>query len=140
MYKFIFGGFFMSEKNKFFKSVAFGFCCCMLTAVILMCLFAIIIMKSGLLSSELTDYVMLGLLSLACLFGGFISAKLNKNNGLVCGAATAFIVFAVTTIAGLSQSNETVTLLTLLRFVFTLLCGSAGGILGVNQKEKISIK
>lgn len=130
----------MSEKNKIFKSVAFGFCACMLSAVILMCLFAIIIMKSGLLSSEITDYVMLGVLSLSCAFGGFISAKLNKSSGLLCGAATAFIVFVVTTIAGLSQSQETVTLLTLLRFIFTLFCGSAGGILGVNQKEKLSIK
>ncbi len=130
----------MSEKNKIFKSMAFGFCTCMLTSVILMCLFAIIIMKSGLLSPELTDYAMLGLLSLSCLFGGFVSAKINKNNGLLCGAATAFLVFAVTTIAGLSQFSETVTLLTLLRFIFTLLCGSIGGILGVNQKEKISIK
>lgn len=130
----------MSEKNKMIKSIVFGFCCCILISIIFTCLLAIIIMKMGLLSPDVTDYLMLAVLSLSCFGGGFISARINKNTGLLCGAITGFLVFTITTITGLSQFNETVTLLTLLRFIFTLFCGSVGGVLGVNQKEKISIK
>ena len=130
----------MFNKNKIVKSIVFGFSFCVLISIILMCLFATIIIKVGLLATELTDYIMLGVISVSCLFGGFVAAKLNKSNGFLCGTIIGFLVFVITTIAGLSQLSETVTLLTLLKFVFTLLCGSIGGILGVNQKEKICIK
>ena len=130
----------MADKSKFIRSIGFGVFFCLLLSIILICVFAVLIMSVGLLSADITDYIMLGVLSVSCLFGGFIAAKINKSQGFLCGLVTGVFVFILTTILGLARFTETITMLTLLRLIFTLLCGSIGGILGINQKERITIK
>ena len=46
----------MSDKKKLIKSVSLGSLCGVLGCVILMCIFAVIMLTSGLLGAELTDY------------------------------------------------------------------------------------
>ena len=130
----------MSDKKRLLKSIIFGVIFSLLAATILVCITAVIVMKIGLLSANLTDYIMIGIVSVACFFGGFVSARLNKASGLICGSLTGFVVFIAVTLAGLSSLSDTITLLTLIRFISTLLLSAIGGILGVNQKEEISIK
>ena len=111
----------MSDKKKLIKSVSLGSLCGVLGCVILMCIFAVIMLTSGLLGAELT--------------GGFVAAKLNHGAGLVVGAITGAVIFLLITIAGLSKGGESVTALTGIRAAAVILGGIAGGICGVKEKK-----
>lgn len=125
----------MSDKKKLIKSVSLGSLCGVLGCVILMCIFAVIMLTSGLLGAELTDYIMVAVTALGALGGGFVAAKLNHGAGLVVGAITGAVIFLLITIAGLSNGGESVTALTGIRAAAVILGGIAGGICGVKEKK-----
>jgi len=131
----IFGVVFMSDKKKLIKSVFIGSLSGVLGCVVLMCVFAVIMMTSGLLGSGLTEYIMIAVAALGALAGGFVSAKLNRGAGLVVGAITGGVMFILITIAGLSKGSESVTALTGIRAAAVILGGIAGGICGVKEKK-----
>ncbi len=112
----------MSDKKKLIKSVSLGSLCGVLGCVILMCIFAVIMLTSGLLGAELTDYIMVAVTALGALGGGFVAAKLNHGAGLVVGAITGAVI-------------ESVTALTGIRAAAVILGGIAGGICGVKEKK-----
>lgn len=130
----------MSDKKRLAKAIFVGVLTSALCEIILMSLFSVLIITSGLLPADVTDYIMLAATAVSVFFGGFICAKINKSSGLICGLLTASIGFAIITLIGLLQSEAVLTILSLIRLIAMLLCGCAGGILGVNQKEKVFIK
>ena len=75
----------MSDKKKLIKSVSLGSLCGVLGCVILMCIFAVIMLTSGLLGAELTDYIMVAVTALGALGGGFVAAKLAVILGGIAG-------------------------------------------------------
>ena len=130
----------MSDKKRLAKAIFVGVLTSALCEIILMSLFSVLIITSGLLPADVTDYIMIAATAVSVFFGGFICAKINKSSGLICGLLTAAIGFAIITLIGLLQSEAVLTILSLIRLIAMLLCGCAGGILGVNQKEKVFIK
>lgn len=130
----------MSDKKRLAKAIFIGVLTSALCEIILMSLFSVLIITSGLLPADVTDYIMIAATAVSIFFGGFICAKINKSSGLICGLLTAAIGFAIITLIGLLQSEAVLTILSLIRLIAMLLCGCAGGILGVNQKEKVFIK
>lgn len=130
----------MQDKNKMIKSVFLGVLSTFLITIIFISLCSVVIMKTGLLSTELTDYIMLALLSMAVFCGGFISAKINKSAGLICGGITGIIIFLTITLTSIIINTTSFSTITLLRLIFCIIAGMFGGVLGVNQKEKINIK
>lgn len=129
----------MSDRKLLIKAVIFGVVCGLLMSVILMCVCALVILTIGLLPTEILQYIMLADLSLGALFGGIVTARITKSAGLLVGLITGFVIFVLTTLFGIARSEDAVSLLTLLRFIFTALLGGIGGILGVNKKEKLHI-
>ena len=107
----------------------------MLGCVILMCVFAVIMLTSGLLGAELTNYIMIAVAALGALTGGFVAAKLNHGAGLVVGGITGAVIFLLITVAGLSKGGETVTALTGIKAAAVILGGICGGICGVKEKK-----
>ncbi len=101
-----------------------------------MSLFSVLIITSGLLPADITDYIMVAVTAMSVFCGGFICAKVNKSSGLICGLLTAAAVFVIITVIGLLQSEAVLTPLSLIKLGAMLICGCAGGVLGVNQKEK----
>ena len=140
MYQIIFGGVFLSDKKLLLKAVLFGTVCGLLVAVILTCIMSVFVMTCGLLPTELTSYIAVGLLSLGAFSGGIITSRITKSAGLVVGLITGFAIFLLITIMGMINSSDSVTLLTLLRFFAVILSGGAGGIVGLRRKERIHIK
>lgn len=130
----------MSDKKRLAKAIFVGVLTSALCEIILMSLFSVLIITSGLLPADITDYIMLAATAASVFFGGFICAKINKSSGLICGLLTAAAGFAIITLIGLLQSEAVLTPLSLIRLGAMLFCGCAGGILGVNQKEKVFIK
>ena len=136
----LFGGIFMSDKKQLIKSVFVGVLTSALTEIILMSLFSVLIITSGLLPADITDYIMVAVTAMSVFCGGFICAKVNKSSGLICGLLTAAAVFVIITVIGLLQSEAVLTPLSLIKLGAMLICGCAGGVLRVNQKEKVFIK
>ncbi len=129
----------MSDKKLALKAILFGIVCGLLITVILMCLFSVIIITGGLLPTDITNYIVIAILSIGILFGSCIATKITKSAGLVIGVIVGFSIFILITMFGLFKSNETVTILTLIRLIAGLLSGAVGGIIGLRKKEKLHI-
>ena len=130
----------MSDKKLLIKAVLFGTVCGLLVTVILVCILSAIVMTSGLLPTELTNYITLALLALGAFSGGFITSRITKSAGLVVGLITGLAIFILITATGLTRSDDPVSLLTLTRLVALLVAGGVGGIAGLKRKERIHIK
>ena len=126
----------MSDKKLLIKAVLFGTVCGLLVTVILVCILSAIVMTSGLLPTELTNYITLALLALGAFSGGFITSRITKSAGLVVGLITGLAIFILITATGLTRSDDPVSLLTLTRLVALLVAGGVGGIVGLKRKEK----
>lgn len=130
----------MSDKKLLIKAVLFGTVCGLLVTVILICILSAIVMTSGLLPTELTNYITIALLSIGAFSGGFITSRITKSAGLVVGLITGFAIFVLIMITGLTNSDDPVTVLTLIKFAALLVSGGIGGIVGLKRKERIHIK
>ena len=113
--------------------------CGLLITVILMCLFSVVIITSGLLPTNITNYIIVALLSIGILFGSCIATKITKSAGLIIGLIVGLSIFMLITLIGLVQSNDTITTLTLIKLIASLISGALGGIIGLRKKEKIHI-
>ena len=130
----------MFDKKLLFKAIIFSTLCGILISIILLCIFSAVIMTSGLLPTNITNYVTIALLSIGAFSGGFICAKITKSAALIFGLITGIGVFMLITICGLIRSNDSVTILTLIKLISTAICGSLGGIVTLLKKERIHIK
>ena len=128
------------DKGRIAKAVLIGVLSSVVLAVLLTCLFSVMLhMMSG-IPYDVIDYVMVAIEGFSVLIGAYIACVIVKSKGLIigalCGAISLLIVFAV----GMSMSKNNIGLLTIIRSVVMLLCGVIGGIMGVNRKEKVRIK
>lgn len=128
------------DKGRVVKAVAIGVLCSVVLAVLLTCLFSMMLnMMSG-IPYDIIDYVMVGIEGFSVLIGAYIACVIAKSKGLIigalCGAISLLIVFAV----GMSMAKNNIGLLTVIRSAVMLLCGVIGGIMGVNRKDKVRIK
>lgn len=128
------------DKGRIVKAVAIGVLCSVVLAVLLTCLFSMMLnMMSG-IPYDIIDYVMVAIEGFSVLIGAYIACVIAKSKGLIigalCGAISLLIVFAV----GMSMAKNNIGLLTVIRSAVMLLCGIIGGIMGVNRKDKVRIK
>ena len=126
----------MSDKKLLLKAALFGTVCGLLISVIITCIFTIVILTIGLFPTDITNYITVAILAVGAFFGGFITTKITKSAGLITG----FSVFLLVTIFGLFKSNDSVTIITLIRLISTVVAGALGGILGLRKRERIHIK
>lgn len=130
----------MSDKKLLLKAALFGTVCGLLISVIITCIFTIVILTIGLFPTDITNYITVAILAVGAFFGGFITTKITKSAGLIAGLITGFSVFLLVTIFGLFKSNDSVTIITLIRLISNVVAGALGGILGLRKKERIHIK
>ena len=121
----------MSDKKRLIKSSAAGLLCGILTSVALMCIFAVVMTKSGLLPTQVIDYVLAGFLAVGAVAGGFVATKLNRGAGLIAGALTGAAMLCALTLTAALRGEADFTLLFPIKLASTLLGASAGGILAV---------
>ncbi len=130
----------MSDKKLLLKAALFGTVCGLLISVIITCIFTIVILTIGLFPTDITNYITVAILAIGAFFGGFITTKITKSAGLIAGLITGFSVFLLVTIFGLFKSNDSVTIITLIRLISNVVAGALGGILGLRKRERIHIK
>lgn len=97
-------------------------------------LFAFIITKI-----DVTDKVVSVLsgaaLCIGAYAGGYVSAKKRKRNGLFMGVLCGLFMFLVILIIGTFFVHTISGISPSLKLVLTVICGSVGGIVGVNSKK-----
>ncbi len=129
----------MSDRKLLIKASLFSAMCSILITIILSCIFAVVMLTTGLLPEYILPFATVAMLAAGTFLGGFISARITKSAGLITGLVTGFIIFFLVTVVGIVRSNDSVTIVTLVRFIATMLAGGLGGIVGVNKKEKLKI-
>lgn len=130
----------MSDKKLALKAILFGTVCGLLVTIIFTCILSVIMLTSGLLPANITNYIMIALLAMGTFCGGFIATKINKSAGLIIGMITGFVIFMLVTVTSLINSSDSVTILTLIKLVATVIFGGLGGIAGLKKSERIHIK
>lgn len=129
----------MYNKRLIAKASLLGTAFGMITTIILTCILSILILSTGLLPEDITQYIMAIMLGFGGFVGGFISSKITKSAGLVVGLITGLIIFLVVTIVGLIKSTDSVSAITLVKLVLLLLFSGIGGIAGLHKRDKINI-
>ncbi len=126
----------MSDKKRFVKSVITGLLCGILTSTALMCVFAAVMSKGGLLPADILDYIMAGCFGAGALTGGFISAKINNGAGLIAGAAAGTAMLAALTLTSAIKGEADFSTLFFIKLAAAVLGGSLGGALAVREKKQ----
>lgn len=129
----------MSDKKLLAKALIIGTLFGLLFSTALTALSTVVIKTSGLLPPMVTNYIMLGVLSVGTMFGGLVSSRITKSKGLIIGAFTGIFTFVLVTVIALTKGTDNITIMTLLRFLTLTIFGSIGGILGVNRRDKLKI-
>ncbi len=75
-------------------------------------------------------------LSLGAFAGGYTGGKRRRRNGLVMGVICGFAVFLIIVGLGRSFSKTVGSFSVPVKLLFTIVCAGAGGVLGVNSKNK----
>lgn len=127
-------------NKKFVRSILIGLILSSSIVVLLILLSGFLFLVSGKFPQEYLNYLMLGILGIGGLVGGYISARLNNSSGLIIGLVTGLLLYLIILIAGLATSFGTVTIFTLYKLLVLAVLGAVGGVLGVNKKDKIRIK
>lgn len=90
--------------------------------------------------ADLPDGFIAPAASLASAFGGFVSgftsSKILKSGGLLNGAVTGGVIFAIVLIISLFADRGGLTFNTLFNFLIIMLSALIGGILGIGGKKK----
>lgn len=129
----------MSDKRKLIKSVATGTLCGLLTGIILMCVFAVVMLKTSLLPSSVLDLAMAGVLGAGAFVGGFVSARMNRGAGLIVGALTGAVMLSAIVLTSAFSGKADFSMLLPIKLAASLTGGALGGILAVREKKKIKL-
>lgn len=83
-------------------------------------------------SAAVVTPMAMGVLAVAALVGGFVTARLSRERGLLYGAACGLLLFLVVAVIGLAVMREIRGTTLFLKLALTVGGGALGGILGVN--------
>ncbi len=129
-----------SDRRLYIKAVLIGVFVSVAVIAILMCILCAVFLSISKLPHDYLPYLLLIIDGVGVFVGAYACARITGERGLVMGLICGALVFLSLVIAGMTSGTDTIGLLTLLRAAVTLLCGTLGGIKGVNRKEKIHIK
>ena len=135
----------MNKKNfkidkKLIKSTVFGVIIGCLVTMIITLIAAVVFLKSGKMPGDILGYITLAFLGIGSLAGGYVSARIYKSSGIMCGAAVGVPMFIITFVVGMTSFSGNIGIMLLLKFAVIMLAAIIGGILGVNKKDRIRIK
>ncbi len=120
------------------KAYGFGILAAIIATATFVLIFAFILTCVD-LSDSAAAVLSVGAIALGCVVGGIVTAKLNGKSGLLCGAVCGLLVFVLTLLISLIFNFSSFSAMTAIKAVCSVVCGSLGGVLGVNFKAKRKI-
>lgn len=123
-------------NKKAVKGIFLGALSGIIISVLLAIIFSFVIVLIGKLFYGASDYIPLIILALGSLSGGYISARIRKNRGIITGSATGLLMFIIIFTAGLSTFAGEFSLYILIKAIVMIMFSIIGAVIGVNKKEK----
>lgn len=75
-------------------------------------------------------------LCIGAYFGGFVSAKKRRKNGLFMGVLCGLFMFLIIVVIGSLFVRSVSGFSPTVKMILTLVCGAIGGVVGVNSKSR----
>jgi len=130
---------FINQDKIPLKAILIGVIGAIIVMLILLCVISALFTYSFAMPEKTLSYIVLIADAAGAFCGAYLCAAVSKSRGLLLGLICGFILFVILFLAGLC-SGGSISTLTLIRFVVLMLCGAAGGVTGVNKKERLHIK
>ena len=130
----------LNQNKRLIRSIISGILAGLALTALLTILCAWALSQSGKLPRQALDYITLAFCGMGALLGGYLSARINKSAGLICGVAVGFGIFLIIFLSGFSVPQNELGLMSLYKLAAVLVPSAVGGILGVNRKQKIKFK
>ena len=125
----------MSPWTPALRSLLIGTGVGAISGVILLLAAAAVMASTGIPTGAVTP-IALAVMSLSALIGGFVTARLARERGLLWGAACGLLMFLIVALAGLGVEHTVQGISLFLKLALTVACGALGGVLGVNIGRK----
>ena len=106
----------------------------MLIILLIILAFSFVMTKID-VSDQVLSVITAAALCIGAYFGGYISAKNHRKNGLVMGIACGCVIFLILVILSAFFPKSAQGLSGGAKLFMVLMCGSVGGIVGVNSKH-----
>lgn len=95
-----------------------------------------IILTVGNVPAMLISPITVLFLAIGGFFGGFFSAKLAGERGLLCGSISGIMFFFIAWIAGAIFENSGIGIAAAIKAIMIVIASSFGGIIGVNYIKR----
>ena len=132
--------FFKENSGRIWIACAVGIISSICITTVLMCICAVVLNYLSGIPYGIVDYLTVICLAISVLIGTYIAAAIMKSGGLMIGLIVGTVILLIILVCGFCIGNESIGIMTAIRAGVLLLCGAAGGIKGVNRKERIRIK
>lgn len=119
------------------KAEIFGTVVGVTVTVLVTALTAMIFVKTGIVPNTPVQKIpcAAAALCIGAFFGGYVTARIVKSMGMTMGAICGAAVFAVILAAGSIMGSE-IGIVTIMRFLLTVIAGAFGGVIGVNKRKR----
>ena len=125
---------FNNKKPNIVGFTLSGAMCAFVIMIIILALFAMLMTKIDVKENTLSLFSTAALLT-GAFFGGCVSAKRRRKNGLLMGVITGVFIFITILILSAMFTDITRDLTPSKKLMLTLLSSGVGGIYGVNSKK-----
>lgn len=112
--------------------VVTGACFC----AVLLVIFAFLFLKMQRVPVTALSPVSIGISALGSFLAGLVTGKLSRQRGLLYGAITGVVLFALFLVSNLSVTGIPLSWVALTRMGIMVISGSMGGLLAVSKKKK----
>lgn len=125
----------MPIVGKFVRPIAWGLLFGTLVCALLLLVIAAIMTAQDVPQGLVTPLAMVAAAG-GSFFGGLISARIAKENGLLIGALCGLLLYVLIAFTGALFFRDAQGQYTLIKLLILTACGAVGGVIGVNLRKK----
>lgn len=118
------------------RAVVFGTVGGAAICAVLLGVFSLAFVSSENIPQAFLSPFIIGVSVLSSFFSGFVAAKISRKRGLAYGAISAFLLFLLFLICGLTAASEAISPSSVTKMISMVIAGSLGGLLAVNKSRK----
>lgn len=121
--------------NKVIKGVFIGTLFGTFISIVLLIIFSVLFIKMKSIPSLAIEPISMAICAISAFLSSYISARIIRENGMIYGIISGFVMFMLMFFSWLIFNREAITTLILVKITLMLLMGAIGGIIGVNKKK-----
>ena len=125
-------------SKNIIKPLIIGFIISIVVSFLAIIIFAVTATNIDISDEGLTVMSIISMIN-GAFAGGFVSAKVLKEKGLIIGAINGLLFFFIMTLISFIVSREPMSSISLIKILSFTIASMLGGIFGVNIKHKRSI-